>query len=90
MNCDGGDRPESPLASQLPRPFRRRIPTAGFPLLAAAVTAAVFASVGYNPDEVSGFAFGLGVERIAMLKYGLTDLRMNFENDVRFLHQFPA
>ena len=54
------------------------------------VDPAVFASVGYNPDEVSGFAFGLGVERIAMLKYGLTDLRMNFENDVRFLHQFPA
>lgn len=54
------------------------------------VDPAVFKAVGYNPDEVSGFAFGLGVERIAMLKYGLNDLRMNFENDVRFLHQFPA
>jgi phenylalanyl-tRNA synthetase alpha chain len=54
------------------------------------VDPAVFRSVGYDPEEVSGFAFGLGVERIAMLKYGLTDLRMNFENDIRFLHQFPV
>ena len=54
------------------------------------VDPAVFTAVGYDPDEVTGFAFGLGVERIAMLKYGLTDLRMNFENDVRFLHQFPV
>ena len=52
------------------------------------VDPAVFEAVGYNPDEVSGFAFGLGVERIAMLKYGISDLRMNFENDVRFLGQF--
>lgn len=54
------------------------------------VDPAVFEAVGYNPDEVSGFAFGLGVERIAMLKYGISDLRMNFENDVRFLSQFPV
>ena len=54
------------------------------------VDPAVFTAVGYDPDEVTGFAFGLGVERIAMLKYGLTDLRMNFENAVRFLHQFPV
>ncbi len=54
------------------------------------VDPAVFQSVGYDPEEFTGFAFGLGVERIAMLKYGLTDLRMNFENDVRFLRQFPA
>ncbi len=51
------------------------------------VDPAVYASVGY-PDDVSGFAFGLGVERIAMLKYGIGDLRMFFENDVRFLGQF--
>jgi phenylalanyl-tRNA synthetase alpha chain len=43
---------------------------------------------GYNPDEVSGFAFGLGVERIAMLKYGINDLRLMYENDLRFLKQF--
>ncbi len=43
---------------------------------------------GYNPDLVSGFAFGMGVERIAMIKYGIDDLRLFFENDVRFLNQF--
>jgi len=43
---------------------------------------------GYDPEEVSGFAFGMGVERIAMLRYGLDDLRLLFENDVRFLRQF--
>ncbi len=43
---------------------------------------------GYDPEEVSGFAFGMGVERIAMLKYGLDDLRLLFENDVRLLSQF--
>ncbi len=52
------------------------------------VDPAVFEAVGYDPKKVSGFAFGLGVERIAMLKYGISDLRMNFENDVRFLSQF--
>ena len=48
----------------------------------------VYKAVGYDPEEVTGFAFGLGVERIAMLKYGIGDLRMFFENDVRFLRQF--
>ena len=48
----------------------------------------VFKSVGYDPDMYSGFAFGMGVERIAMLKYGIKDLRMFFENDIRFLQQF--
>jgi phenylalanyl-tRNA synthetase alpha chain len=48
----------------------------------------VFSAVGYDPQSCSGFAFGLGVERIAMLKYGITDLRMFFENDLRFLTQF--
>lgn len=43
---------------------------------------------GYNPEEVSGFAFGMGVERITMLKYGIDDLRLLFENDLRFLAQF--
>ncbi|MGI6065531.1 MAG: phenylalanine--tRNA ligase subunit alpha [Bacillota bacterium] len=43
---------------------------------------------GYNPDEVSGFAFGLGVERVALLKYGIDDMRLLFENDLRFLTQF--
>ncbi len=48
----------------------------------------VFKMVGYDPEEVSGFAFGMGIERIAMLKYGIDDLRLFFENDLRFLAQF--
>lgn len=43
---------------------------------------------GYNPKEVTGFAFGMGVERIAMLKYGIEDMRLLFDNDLRFLQQF--
>lgn len=43
---------------------------------------------GYNPEEVIGFAFGMGIERIAMLKYGINDLRMFYDNDKRFLTQF--
>lgn len=43
---------------------------------------------GYDPEKVTGFAFGMGVERIAMLKYGLDDMRVLFENDIRFLRQF--
>lgn len=48
----------------------------------------VFKFVGYDPEEVSGFAFGMGVERIAMLKYGIDDIRLFFANDLRFLRQF--
>jgi len=48
----------------------------------------VFKAVGYDPENVSGFAFGMGVERIAMLKSGLDDIRLFFENDIRFLQQF--
>jgi len=48
----------------------------------------VFKKVGYDPETYSGFAFGLGVERIAMLKYGITDIRLFYENDIRFLRQF--
>lgn len=48
----------------------------------------VFRHVGYDPESISGFAFGMGIERIAMLKYGISDMRLLFENDVRFLQQF--
>lgn len=48
----------------------------------------VFRHVDYNAEQVSGFAFGMGIERIAMLKYGISDMRLLFENDVRFLRQF--
>ena len=48
----------------------------------------VFEAVGYDPEEWTGFAFGLGVERIAMRRYGIADIRWLFENDARFLRQF--
>jgi phenylalanyl-tRNA synthetase alpha chain len=48
----------------------------------------VFENVGYDPDVWSGWAFGFGIERIAMLRYGITDIRLFYENDVRFLRQF--
>jgi phenylalanyl-tRNA synthetase alpha chain len=48
----------------------------------------VFDAVKYDRQAWRGFAFGMGVERIAMLKYGITDIRLFFENDVRFLRQF--
>jgi len=48
----------------------------------------VFGFVGYDTDEVQGFAFGAGIERIAMLKHGMTDLRMFYDNDLRFIRQF--
>lgn len=45
---------------------------------------------GYDPERVQGFAFGLGIDRIAMLRYGVPDLRLLFDNDARFLEQFGA
>lgn len=55
---------------------------------AGMVDPAVFAYVNYDPERYTGFAFGLGIERIAMLKHGVNDLRLFFENDLRFLRQF--
>ena len=55
---------------------------------AGMIDPAVFQFVGYDPEQVSGFAFGMGVERIAMLKYGVDDIRLFFQNDLRFLNQF--
>jgi phenylalanyl-tRNA synthetase alpha chain len=49
---------------------------------------ALYENVGYDADRYTGFAFGMGVERIAMLKYGIDDIRKFFENDLRFLNQF--
>jgi len=48
----------------------------------------VLKAAGYDPESVTGFAFGLGIERIVMLKYGIDDMRLLFENDLRFLSQF--
>ncbi len=55
---------------------------------AGMVNPKVFEAVGYDPEKYTGLAFGMGVERIAMLKYGINDIRMFFENDARFLRQF--
>lgn len=52
------------------------------------VDPAVYQFVNYDPEEVSGFAFGMGIERIAMLKFGINDIRLFFTNDLRFLRQF--
>jgi phenylalanyl-tRNA synthetase alpha chain len=48
----------------------------------------VYRKVGYDPEAVTGYAFGMGVERIAMIKYGIDDIRVLYENDIRFLRQF--
>jgi len=48
----------------------------------------VFENVGYNPEEWTGWAFGFGIERIAMIRYGINDIRLFYENDLRFLNQF--
>ena len=55
---------------------------------AGEVDPAVFEAVGYDPEEWQGFAFGLGIDRIAFLRHGLPDLRLFWENDIRFLKQF--
>ena len=57
---------------------------------AGMVHPAVFEAVGIDPERYTGFAFGLGIDRIAMMRYGIDDLRLMIENDVRFLRQFPA
>jgi phenylalanyl-tRNA synthetase alpha chain len=48
----------------------------------------VFRAVGYDPEEVTGYAFGMGIDRVTMLRHGIDDIRLFFDNDVRFLNQF--
>jgi len=50
---------------------------------------AVFEAVGYDAERYTGFAFGMGIERLSMLLFGVDDIRQFYENDVRFLEQFP-
>ena len=57
---------------------------------AGMVHPAVFEAVGTDPERYTGFAFGLGIDRIAMMRFGIDDLRLMIDNDVRFLRQFPA
>ena len=52
------------------------------------VDPSVFEAVGYDPDVWTGYAFGMGLERLAMLLYGIDDIRYFYQNDVRFLRQF--
>jgi phenylalanyl-tRNA synthetase alpha chain len=56
---------------------------------AGMVDPAVYGFVNYDPKKVSGFAFGMGIDRLAMLKYQIDDIQVFFQNDVRFLRQFP-
>jgi phenylalanyl-tRNA synthetase alpha chain len=49
----------------------------------------LFEAVGYDPERYTGFAFGMGIERVALLKWGVEDIRLFYENDLRFLEQFP-
>jgi phenylalanyl-tRNA synthetase alpha chain len=56
---------------------------------AGMVNPAVYGFVNYDPQRLSGFAFGMGVDRLAMLKFGVTEVPLLFQNDVRFLRQFP-
>lgn len=57
---------------------------------AGMVDPAVFTSVGYDPEKFSGFAFGMGLERMAMIRYGIDDVRLFLDNDLRFTRQFSA
>jgi phenylalanyl-tRNA synthetase alpha chain len=55
---------------------------------AGMVNPAVLSNVGYDPEKWNGYAFGMGIERIAMIRYRIGDIRLLYENDVRFLEQF--
>ena len=57
---------------------------------AGMVDPAVFEAVGYDPERYTGFAFGMGIERIAMIRHGIDDIRLFLENDLRFIHQFRS
>ena len=84
----GNGRIAIPLAEQdmfdgwMPRMQRQAVLGSGM------VHPAVFENVGYDTTRYTGFAFGMGIERIAMLKFGIDDIRKFFENDLRFLEQF--
>ena len=50
---------------------------------------AVFEAVGYDPERYTGWAFGVGIDRVALLKYRVEDIRLFYDNDLRLLEQFP-
>jgi phenylalanyl-tRNA synthetase alpha chain len=85
FNCDGGVMPDGSRCPLCKGSGWIEILGSGM------VDPNVFAHVaehGYDPDRVQGFAFGMGIERIAMLKHGVPDLRLFYDNDIRFLEQF--
>ena len=77
-----------PFASSARAPPAVNINPTNSMVMKRMVHPAVFEMVGYDTDRYTGFAFGMGIERIAMLKYGIDDIRTFYENDVRFLAQF--
>src|SRR5579862_3054341 len=86
FHCSGGDMPDGSRCPLCKGSGWIEILGAGM------VDPNVLAWVGgdYDPERVTGFAFGMGIERIAMLRHGVPDLRLYFENDMRFLEQFGA
>jgi len=80
----GRDRPV-PVAWPVPTARLHRHPT---PVQLGVVHPQVLRNGGVDPEQYSGFAFGMGLDRLAMLRYGVNDLRLFFENDMKFLSQF--
>ena len=69
-------------------PALQAVGLAGDPRLRDGASPGCCSNGGYDPEEVTGWAFGMGIERITILKYGIDDIRLFFENDLRFLRQF--
>jgi phenylalanyl-tRNA synthetase alpha chain len=96
-NCGGtGRAPQDPSS---PKPANDAAGEGGCPMCkhtgwievlgSGMVHPAVFEAVGYDPEKYTGFAFGVGIERLSLLKWGIEDIRLFYENDLRFLEQFP-
>ena len=64
------------------------VQTCALPICCGMVHPNVLSMCGIDPEEYTGFAFGVGLERIALLKYEIDDMRLLYENDIRFLRQF--
>jgi phenylalanyl-tRNA synthetase alpha chain len=94
--CGGTGRAHEPVA---PKPGTNGAGDGGCPMCkhtgwievlgSGMVHPAVFEAVGYDPEKYTGFAFGVGIERLSLLKWGVEDIRLFYENDLRFLEQFP-
>ncbi|PYR93996.1 MAG: phenylalanine--tRNA ligase subunit alpha [Acidobacteria bacterium] len=97
--CGGTGRAPADARSVSPKPAERQAGEGGCAMCkqtgwvevlgSGMVHPAVFEAVGYDPERYTGFAFGVGIERLALLKWGVEDIRLFYENDLRFLEQFP-